>query len=94
MITTCMSCVLLIFRNVEVDENPLDAEAEVYKHAETLLRDLLSRIDEMSKSVRDLVVKINLNSNHRALGVSFHTYDLFENNVKDHFILNYILLAK
>ena len=56
-------------RNVEVDENQLDADPEVYKHAETLLRNLLSRIDDMSKSVKDLIQRINLNTSHSALNV-------------------------
>ena len=73
---TSINSSIKINRNVEVDENQLDADPEVYKHAETLLRNLLSRIDDMSKSVKDLIQRINLNTSHSALNVRiFPFYD-------------------
>lgn len=52
-----------------MDETQLDADPEVFKHAETLLRDLLNRIDGMAKTVKDLVSKISLKTSHTKLNV-------------------------
>lgn len=67
---------ILLFRrnpgNVDANESEQDIDPEVYRHAESLLNDLLKQIQLMSQSHKEMVVKINLSQSYDKLTVSAH----------------------